>query len=160
MNCERIQELILTDYLDGVLENNVRKELEIHLANCPQCLDFAKVARKTAFESFERASKADPPEQVWARIEERIRENYAPSHIEAPSWLENLKSLFFLPRPALALAAVLVLFVMAGTIDQIKPRPKALSQSSVEYIVSLVESAADDPVQDDDFGTDVEQVFL
>lgn len=160
MNCERIQEFILTDYLDGVLEKNVRKELEIHLANCPQCLDFAKVARKTAFESFEGASKAAPPTHVWARIEERLQENYAPSQIESPSWLENLKSLFSLPRSALALAAVLVLFVAAGTIDQVKPRPKTLSQSSVEYFVSLVDSAADDSVHDDDFGTDVEQVFL
>lgn len=160
MNCERIQELILTDYLDGVLENNVRKELETHLANCPQCLDFAKVARKTAFESFEGASKAVPPVHVWASIEERLQENYAPSHTEAPSWLENLKSLFSLPRPALALAAVLVLFIIAGTIDQIKPRTQALSQSSVEYIVSLVDSAADDQAHDDDFGTNVEQVFL
>lgn len=160
MNCERIQDMILTDYLDGVLENNVRKELEAHLANCPQCLDFARTARKTAFESFEGASKAAPPAHVWARIEDRLQEEDAPSQVESPSWLENLKSVFSLPRPALVLAAVLVLFVAAGTMDQIKSR-KALSRSSVEYIAALVESATDDAIDDnDDFGTDVEQVFL
>lgn len=159
MNCERTQELILTDYLDGVLEGNVRKELEDHLANCPLCLDFAKGARKTAFDSFEGVSKEALPAHVWARIEESLQEENRPSQINTPSWLENLKSLFSLPRPALALAAVLVLFIAVGTMDQIKPRPRALSQSSVEYIVSLVESAVDDSVNDD-FGTDLEQVFL
>ena len=160
MNCERIQDLILTDYFDGVLESNVRKELEAHLANCPQCLDFAKAARKTAFESFEGASKAAPPANVWERVEERLQEENAPSQVESPSWLENLKSVFSLPRPALVLAAVLVLFVAAGTMDQIRSR-KALNRSSVEYIAALIESATDDTVNDnDDFGTDVEQVFL
>ncbi len=159
MNCERTQELILTDYLDGVLEGNVRKELEDHLANCPLCLDFAKAARKSAFESFEGASKATLPAHLWARIEESLQEENCPSQIKTPSWLENLKSLLSLPRPALALAAVLVLFITAGTMDQIKPSPKVLSQSSVDYIASLVESAVDESV-DDDFGTDLEQVFL
>ena len=108
MNCERIQHLILTDYLDDVLEHDLRKELETHLANCPCCLDFAKTARKTAFESFEGALKAAPPANVWERIEERLQEENAPSVIDSPSWLENLKELFVLPKPALALAAVLV----------------------------------------------------
>lgn len=161
MNCERIQELILTDYFDGVLEHNVRKELEAHLADCPQCLEFAKAARKTVFETFEGASKATLPAHIWSSIERKLQEESAPSAIEAPSWLENLKSLFALPRPVLTLAAVLVFFLAAGTIEMIKPRTKELSQSTVEYFVSLVDPATD-PSESvkDDFGTDVEQVFL
>lgn len=161
MNCERIQELILTDYLDGILEENVRKELEAHLADCPQCLDFAKAARSTAFESFEGVSKIAPPAHVWARIEERLQQENVPSVVHSPSWLEHLKALFALPKPALVLAAVLVLFISAGTIDIIKPRPKELSRSTVEYYVSLVDPVTDPSESDkDDFGTDVEQVFL
>lgn len=161
MNCERIQELILTDYLDGVLEPKVRTELEGHLADCPQCIEFARIARKSAFDSFEGAAKFEAPQHLWYRIEEKLRQESSASARVVPSWRDNFRFLLELPRPVWALASVLVLFVAAGTLQQITSSKRVLSDSSAEYIVSLVESSSDISTADNsDFGTDVEQVFL
>lgn len=161
MNCERIQELILTDYLDGVLELKVRKELEGHLVNCPQCREFAAAARKVCVEQFEGIVKAEPPQHVWMRIEDTIQQEHPASNALLLFWRKFLDDFSFVPRPVWALASVLLLFVAAGSFQQLTSSRRVVSDSSVEYMVSLVESSNDISTADsDDFGTNVEQVFL
>lgn len=161
MNCEHIQELILTDYLDGTLAESPKKQVEDHLARCPQCLEFSKAAKRTAFESFERMEKVQPPEHLWSRIEDAILEETNPVVIPMPSWFERLRSLVALPRPAFALIAVLVLFLAAGTLNQFNIQKTAGGDSSMEYLVSLMSTATESSTSDSsDFGTAVEQYFL
>lgn len=159
MNCDRIQELILTDYLDGRMDESAKKHVEEHLYACPDCLQFARAAKKTAFESFEGLDKVQPPDHVWARIEEAIHEENSSIIRQAPQWLERLKSLISVPRPVFALATVLILFLAAGTAHQFKTNQQA-AEGSIEYLVSLADISAAPSSADNDFGTSVEQYFL
>lgn len=161
MNCNRIQELILTDYLDGIIKEGPKKQVEDHLARCPQCLEFARTARKTAFESFERLEKTEPPAHLWSRIENAIMEENRPVVDQSPSWIERLKLVFANPRPVVAFVAVLALFIAAGTVRQFEIQKTADSSQSIEYFVSLIEPSTEvSSSETEDFGTTVEQYFL
>jgi predicted anti-sigma-YlaC factor YlaD len=161
MNCEHIQELILTDYLDGALAESPKRHLEDHLARCPQCFEFAKAAKITAFEAFERVEKVQPPEHLWARIEDAILEKTNPVEIPIPSWFERLKSLLAVPRPAYALITVLFLFLAVGTFNQFNIQKATGGDRSMEYLVSLMSTTTESSTSDSsDFGTAVEQYFL
>ncbi|MBP6343113.1 MAG: anti-sigma factor [Candidatus Omnitrophica bacterium] len=160
MNCERIQELILTDYLDGRMADNAKKHIEEHLCVCPDCLQFAKAAKKTAFDSFEGVEKVQPPDHVWARIEEAIVEENGSFIRQAPQWLEYLKALVSVPRPVFALATVLILFLGVGTLHQVNIERQAATEGSMEYLVSLTDTSSTSSSAVSDFGTSVEQYFL
>ena len=46
MKCKKIQEIILTDYLDGQLDEKQRSSLGRHLAECKSCKEFSTYAVK------------------------------------------------------------------------------------------------------------------
>ena len=128
---------------------------------CPQCLEFAKAAKRTAFDAFERAEKVQPPEHLWSRIEDAIGEKTNPGEVPMPSWFERLRSLIAVPRPAFALMAVLVLFLAVGTLNQFNIQKAAGGDRSMEYLVSLMSTTTESSTSDSsDFGTTVEQYFL
>lgn len=70
MRCEEIQELIMTDYIDGELDPSKESEIARHIGSCVACraleADLRRVAEplKTGYEM--------PPERVWKSIERRI----------------------------------------------------------------------------------------
>ncbi|MBM4128995.1 MAG: zf-HC2 domain-containing protein, partial [Nitrospira sp.] len=62
MNCEKIQELILTDYLDGEIDKRQEEFIKQHLATCIGCQEFLSIAQKTVVEPFLNAGKVTPDE--------------------------------------------------------------------------------------------------
>ena len=161
MNCERIQELILTDYLDGVLKEDLKKQLEAHMVSCPHCLEFAKAAKKTAVQVFEHMPRPEVPEHVWSKIESSLSQD---SEVEFPnkvSWLDRLQWVFTNPKPFVAFMAVFVLFISLGTVNQFKIQKPRSNEQAYEDLVSLINPVASASSADsDDFGTTVEQYFL
>jgi len=59
MNCDRVQ-LLFSDYLEGQLQPEVKKELEAHLAGCPDCTRLLEVTRNLAAEWL-RLPEIEPP---------------------------------------------------------------------------------------------------
>lgn len=68
MNCEKIQDLILTDYLDGEMDEKQKRVILQHLANCVDCQDFALTVQKTVIELFNNVEKVNPSESLWYKI--------------------------------------------------------------------------------------------
>ncbi len=159
MNCEKIQELILTDYLDGEMDAKWKEELEAHVSECSACKEFVTAVGKSAFEPFLKAQIQRPPEHVWNKIKENILS--APQ--EKPNVLAEIWSHFqnavLIPKPALAFAMVLLLIIGAGTMKHVTNHSQFNTADQVEYFAQVMDSdlTAND---DTEYGTSVEQYFL
>jgi anti-sigma-K factor RskA len=162
MNCERTQELILTDYLDGQLSIEHKKQIDGHLANCQACSAFVAAARQAVFEPFAAAERLKPSDSVWAGIEAAIEDEHRKADVWTDLW-ENLKSWGFVPRPVMAAALVMVTVLAIGTLNQFRVRQEANAADASEYLDSLADVPGEISLNDDDgkgFGTAVEQYFL
>ena len=67
MRCERIQELLLTDYTDTEASEALRGEVAEHLASCASCRAFARTVSEKAVMPF----KTVRPEQTGQPLAHR-----------------------------------------------------------------------------------------
>lgn len=72
LSCARIVELI-TDYLEGVLDEPLRVRLEEHLSYCPPCREYLAQMRATV-EATGRLTEADVPAETMAALMEAFRD--------------------------------------------------------------------------------------
>ena len=60
MKCKKIREIILTDYIDGQLNEKQRSSLGLHLAECKGCKEFSTYAVKNIAGLFTNAERLIP----------------------------------------------------------------------------------------------------
>ncbi|MDD5669616.1 MAG: hypothetical protein PHE58_06280 [Candidatus Omnitrophica bacterium] len=165
MNCEKIQELILTDYLDGQMQGKQKECVEQHLLRCFRCREFLEHARKTVVEPFTRAGRDIPPEFIWARIRESIiAEKERPAYA-VPGFLEKLISRFRVLSPYPVIGTVIMAIFIIGIAIQFKTsttaRVKSEVQEQIEYLVSVTEMTPGNSMNEKTgFGTVIEEYFL
>jgi hypothetical protein len=68
MDCKRIQEMILTDYLDGEENEDLRFFIKNHLDRCRDCKEFEKMVHEHAVDPFKAGKQAEVPQAVWQNI--------------------------------------------------------------------------------------------
>lgn len=110
--CKKIQELILTDYLDGEINE---ASIDKHIASCEECRKFIAVVKKTTVEPLKNSKKdVLSQEIVWSKIQKEISKEkiYSNEYDDAPSFFEKIKESFFLPNPTLAIGSFAVLIFM------------------------------------------------
>lgn len=77
MNCKKVI-LELTDYLEGMLDSEMRQDLELHLSRCTDCRLVVDTTRKT-IQIFCNSQLVPLPEDVRTRLHnalmERLRRN-------------------------------------------------------------------------------------
>jgi len=164
MNCKRIQEFIITDYIDGQMGIKPESLIDQHLAQCPACSGYLSSIRKVAVNPFVNVSKDVPDQLLWARIKQSIEEDQQqqPEESLKPNFWERLKGAIHIPRPAFALATIVTMIFMIGSTGQLfftAPIVRINGQDQVQYLSSLV----DDPVDmnnGNDSQTPIEKVFL
>lgn len=165
MRCDKIQELVLTDYLDGELAGEQLRAVEDHLAACGQCREFAHHARKATVDPLEQLERIEPSARLWQNIQEAIAAEAQADPAMPVGFWEGFRRLFPAPRPAFVLAALVVAVVLSLTLI-----PRQTGQNSVvhsegeeqiEYLAALVEvtmgSAQD---ANGGYGTVIEEYFL
>ena len=164
MNCNQVQDLILTDYLDDRLSTPVLGELKAHLSGCAECREFERVARQAAVEPFASLSKAKTPEAVWQNIREVITEEEARPALSfwEVLWGRWKNVLGF--RPAVVWAGVFSVMILSFVVvhristqrvAQLKDKEK------VEYLAFLMGYPETVSTEGDSgYGTDIEAMFL
>lgn len=118
MDCKKVRELLLTDYLDKQADVKLRIQVQKHLGACAECRRFEEEIRMAVVSPFKNAAKPEAPESVWTNIKDGItrRESHGLSLLDAI--MEKLK-VFSLPRPAFALAsATVILLIISGAITK------------------------------------------
>ena len=72
--CQECVEL-LTDYLEGNLETQVRDKLDEHLAGCAPCINFVRSFEKsTTMLHLLKEQRVDVPADVQARLKSFLRD--------------------------------------------------------------------------------------
>ena len=164
MNCKRIQEFLITDYIDGQMADKAKSFIDQHLAHCPVCRGYLSSIKKEAVNPFVNASKDVPDQLLWAQIKQTIEEEQQ-QQLEAslkPSFWERIRSSVHIPRPAFAFATLVTMIFMIGSTGQLffsAPIVKINGQDQVAYLSSLI----DEPVSmnnGNDSQTPIEKVFL
>ncbi|MBF0569237.1 MAG: zf-HC2 domain-containing protein [Candidatus Omnitrophica bacterium] len=111
MTCAKIQELLISDYIDGEADAAVKKLVEDHLTSCFSCREFLSVVQTTD-DVLRQPPQERLSEDVWSAVRERIT--------QAPlGWRERLGLVWEGPafRPAVVFCASLaVAFFISGVI--------------------------------------------
>jgi hypothetical protein len=158
MNCKKVQELILGDYIDDQLRIGMRKNVDYHLAQCEECRAFANTVRSTTLTPFETAQILNAPEYVWHRIKDQIiREKPVKAGF-------NARYIFSLvPKPVFTTAVIVLVIANLLAFNIINFRkPGAITLKGGDTVLTYLEGDQKADLSDYslDFGTDIEKNFL
>ena len=166
MKCDKIQELILTDYIDGQLDSSAKQDIETHLRECSKCREFLLAAEKTTI-PFNELDKVRAPEHIWQAIKSAIEQKRQPfvSNVVV-DFVRNIKSFIILPKPRLAIISALVMIVLATVIAGQNLSNKTMIiddylSEQVLFLESLNQGAINGDSEDYlNLGTSIEEFFL
>ncbi len=121
MNCAEF-EILLCDYLDGVMPEERRREFEGHMQTCPSCAELAGDV-KGAVSFMETAAVPEPPAELLTRILHEIPAWAAGTRKPwyrrmLGRWVEPLLQ----PRYAMGMAMTVLSFSMIARFAGIQPR--------------------------------------
>ena len=164
MNCKSVQELIITDYIDGQMGDKQKDLIDQHLVHCYECKEYLSSIKREAVNPFVNAYKEVPDGALWGRIKQIVADDQQQQLEKSlePDFWERLRGAVHFPRPAFALATLVTMLFMIGSIGQlfyISPVVKINGQDQIEYIRSLIE----EPValnNGSDSQTPIEKYFL
>ncbi len=170
MNCRKIQEIILTDYMDGQLDDKHKCAIEEHLAHCQHCKEFASIAQERVVKPFINVEKQEVPVVIWDQVRAEIRArqeaktNLIAEICQRLSSIRELVAVPIFPRPVFALASVVTLILMIGILPQFmmnNPAVKIDEVGQVEYLSLLTDvSGGVSGSESADLGTPIEKYFL
>ena len=166
MKCDKIRELLLTDYLDGEADAGVCRLIDAHLTECAFCREYAEMAKSAVHEAFETSERLEVPPQVWENVRARIS-SIAPRQCIADRFRRLIESLTMdTIRPVIA-AAMMVAMVLSvnlvlrrGTPGHPAAADSVMNGQVAEGLLLLAQSGEDTDVSAFDFGTGFEDFFL
>lgn len=165
MNCKKIKELIMTDYVDGEANSSLQRDIKEHLASCKDCRQFERTLQRTAIEPFKNAQKIQPPDIVWDRIKEAVGIKGPRREGILVDLKERMAAIFVVRRPAVSLAAAMILILLATIFTRpffISPDPMAdYVEDQVVFLSYLdTDTAGFFNGEGMDLGTAIEEYFL
>jgi len=160
MDCKKVREWLMTDYLDRALESQRSDEVERHLHGCSACREFLETVKKVAVQPFKNTQALEPDPAVWQRIQERIQAEAERQSGWFGKLADALTPLWRIPQPAFRVAFVALLI---GGVVLVASWPSAYVDPAYAYIEEqaafMDELEAGDPeVFNGDFN-DYETVF-
>lgn len=161
MECKKAQELILTNYLDGQMDDVQRVRLKIHFATCPGCEEFASIAKKAVIDPIARMKRVSAPESLWPRIKEAIIAAEQPEAGLVARFREKAKLIFAIPRLAFTFATAILFISVVGIVTQVQLSKRVSLQEQAEYPTNSLSVGLAAPTDSGaDFGTSIEEYFL
>ena len=161
MNCEKIKELILTDYIDNQMSRQEKMRLDMHLARCQGCKEFLETVKNTVIEPFADAKELVPPEFIWQRIKETIISERQETRSFVAGILGKLRLIFSIPRSALAMSTITAITLIVMLTATLRFSNKEAREVQSEYSVWSMEIPVSTFLNNDGgFGTSIEEYFL
>lgn len=168
MSCERIKDLILTDYIDGAMNENVQKLFDQHLSVCPDCKEYLSEVRQTVVNPFQKTESVSlSQDRIWLKIKDEIeiQPSYKEKYRFNINFIREIKDYVFHSGPAFALGAIAVLLVFTFTWLRPVDQKYAQTQGSDEVLTYVSEvfaeyAQADNDDEPEGYGTQIEEYFL
>lgn len=110
MRCKKIKELLFSAYHDKELSPERNREVEEHLAGCPECRALSEKIRKLAIDPFRKAKSPEISKDIWRKIRATIELEKSPRLRKRV--LSNIRQSLFNRKPVFALATAAVLLVV------------------------------------------------
>ena len=165
MKCQRIREIILTDYVDGQLNEKQKSLLGRHLTKCQRCEKFSIYAMKNIAGLFTNAERLVPSEIVWRRIKGSIEAEETNKPGVVIGFFDRLKGALYIPKPATIFVTALTFILVASLVLALyignQNRLNYSSQKTIQdndYYEKLFSDAY--TAKDTGFGTAIEENFL
>jgi anti-sigma factor RsiW len=111
MKCDKVKELLLTDYIDGELDPETLEEVTNHLKECASCRELEQELRGGVVEPLRESGIEQPSEAVWLNIKGRIEEETENPLVEA---LRKARETLTFRRPALAIVSAVALLLIVS----------------------------------------------
>jgi len=113
MNCNKIRDIIITDYVDNELDGRTREEIELHLSSCSACRTFKAALVSYISEPLRSAPVFTPPVALWYKVRSEIER----LEDEKPVFIGTIISSLF-PKwvNIAAMASLVVITSLAGNI--------------------------------------------
>jgi len=92
MKCKRVKDL-MSEYIDGEINESQRKDITIHLKSCASCKKIETSLRQTIIAPLKGAEKASVPEDIWHGLRSAITAGEEKNFV----WVRPLG----IPRPVL-----------------------------------------------------------
>ncbi len=165
MKCDKVQELILTDYLDGQINKELKVGIEKHLTSCADCKEYEHVARATTVTPFNNTERLSPPATTWVKIRNQIEKEEQPQERTNPfaDLIGGIKSVLYIPKPAFALATVAIVILVIVTVIKLPSEQivKLSTEEQIECMDYLLGAFNEESTDDNnDFESSVEEYFL
>jgi len=158
MKCEKMQELILTDYADGELDTDARLDVEGHIRACASCRQLEAVMRQKAREPLEHLVREEPPAYIWGRVKQAISSGPVRPYGVFEDARELVGRIFMsiinIPRPVVAFAATAMVIIAIMIAQPIAER-RAVDEYLGEQISFIASLDTDDANGDGMFDTDI-----
>ena len=143
MNCGEI-EILLADYVDGILRGEQKSAVEAHLAECAGCAELARDSA-AAVGFMERAAVVEAPPELVTRLLFEV--TAGPSRaVVKPSWTRWLFGKWLEPilepRYAMSMAMTVLSFAMLFKVAGISPRQLTAADLDPVKVWTMAEDRA------------------
>ena len=113
MNCKKVRDLILGDYIDNELSERLKQAVEGHLHGCCGCREYLSAVRSANIASFDPARRFAPPDCVWQAIRGTLDRQEV--RIARPAaGLGGLRIFIFRHKPVFALSSAMAVVLIAA----------------------------------------------
>jgi len=117
MECKKVQERLITEYVDKELGLEENVEIERHLTACLECREFLGAVQRSSVIPFKESGEMQPSGAVWQKIQESLEAERARSRNWFRGLADVLAPLLRMPQPvfraAFVTALILVVVVLA-----------------------------------------------
>jgi len=167
MDCKKVREWLLSDYLDGELDGTGRQGAEEHLKQCNACRQFQAETASAALRPFKNLPRLQPSEAVWENLnkvldEEEARTGMVPDILR---WLKGLAETLrgLVVRPVLGglvLASLILLGIFVTHSTPVSKNSRAYFGDEMLSLMGLHSENGTSPAEDENFGTAIEYFFM
>jgi anti-sigma factor RsiW len=159
MKCDKIKDILLTDYIDKEAKPAIAREIEGHLAGCKECREFYDTLKEKVVVPFKELRPMEAPENMWDAIKMKIENDSAAE--EHPGILAIFSSAMPIRRAIFAAASVGFAVILLSGAHVWRLYDRGLSQKYMELQVQYLSGADTDDASDNGgFGTAIEEFLL
>ena len=159
-DCSHIRSILMTDYVDGEIDNDSRRIIEEHLTACPECRQLVTMVKGQMSVFSEESAKKKVPSHVWQSIVKEIG-----GEERKANTLTDLVRVFTqrltLPRLAPALVGMALLVLSASFFLYTQHIRQGYENTNFEYVNELFTNVSPAAVPEHEgLGTPIEEYFL